>query len=93
MPPIITIESSASHLTIDETADMAWSWTDRSGWKAVALNNLYQSEMSGRLAEQMLSTGHCELTPFRESVDIHLPILKAFVSSGGGGQTEICPVT
>jgi len=55
-----------------------------------------QSELTGKLAEQILQTGFSQLTPLVESYHLHKPLLEAFnghISRILKKQIEICPIT
>lgn len=43
----------------------------------------YQSEMTGVIADQLLTTGTCDLAPYADSVAAHLPLLRVFAQQAG----------
>lgn len=43
----------------------------------------YQSEMTGLIADQLLTTGTCELALFMDSVAAHVPLLHLFAAQAG----------
>lgn len=55
----------------------------------------YQSEMTGTIADQLLGTGTCDLTPYAESRAAHLPLLYAFAAQAGqlDGEHARCAIT
>ena len=55
----------------------------------------YQSEITGEIADQLLSTGSCNLTPYSESVDAHLILLDAFAQHSGdvSDKRVFCAIT
>lgn len=55
----------------------------------------YQSEMTGTIADQLLDTGVCDLTPYADSAAAHLPLLRAFAERAGtvAGTRAQCAIT
>jgi len=56
----------------------------------------YQSQLTGEIAQEILLTGTCTLTPYTESMHLHLPILKTFLghlNNVSGRQYDYCPIT
>jgi predicted dehydrogenase len=55
----------------------------------------YQSEMTGKIVDQLLTTGYCDLTPYDDSVAAHLPLLFAFAKCGGtvSETRAVCAIT
>jgi hypothetical protein len=51
--------------------------------------------MTGTIADQLLTTGNCDLTPYAESVAAHLPLLRAFAQRAGQvtGMRALCAIT
>lgn len=43
----------------------------------------YQSDMTGTIADQLLTSDSCDLTPYIESVSAHLPLLRTFALHAG----------
>jgi len=55
-----------------------------------------QSELTGKLAEQILQTGFSQLTPLEESYQFHIPLLEAFnyhIWRITKKQVKVCPIT
>jgi predicted dehydrogenase len=55
----------------------------------------YQSEMTGAVADQLLTTGASDLTPFADSVSAHLALLRVFAQQAGSitGSRWVCNIT
>ncbi|WP_210643494.1 Gfo/Idh/MocA family oxidoreductase [Pseudomonas sp. Tri1] len=56
----------------------------------------YQSQLTHLVADSLLQHGHCELTPFKESVALHKPLLKAlltFFNEYDDVVRDHCPIT
>lgn len=55
----------------------------------------YQSEMTGVIAGQLFTTGICDLTPYSDSRDAHVPLLQAFAKQAGKAtETRVqCAIT
>ena len=43
----------------------------------------YQSDMTGVIADQLITTGTCDLSPYADSVAAHLPLLHLFAQQAG----------
>lgn len=95
-PPVITISTGNYEIMVNETkAEMVVSRRDGVDQKA-PIQMAYQSQLTGILAEQILNTGNCELTPFEESCNLHLTFLKPivnFYNSLSGNEGDYCPIT
>lgn len=50
-----------------------------SGWKESRIDLPYQSQLTHNVLEQILSAGTCNLTPYEESAEIHIPLLSAYM--------------
>ncbi|MDT8903848.1 Gfo/Idh/MocA family oxidoreductase [Anaeroselena agilis] len=60
------------------------AWVSRAGedwqWTEADARILYQSEMTAGLVEDILGQGTCNLTPYRDSVKVHLNLLEPLLS-------------
>lgn len=57
---------------------------------------LYQSQLSNIVIEQILRTGDCELTPYKISVNLHIPIIETLIEHQikcGKGDKKLCMIT
>ena len=57
-----------------------------------------QSELTGPVVEEILTTGSCGLSPLDESMKLHIAMLKGFIDhlniySEMGGEQQYCPIT
>lgn len=56
----------------------------------------YQSSLTNVVVSDLFNTNNCKLTPFKESVSMHIPFLKVLLShynSNKDQNSEICPIT
>ena len=57
----------------------------------------YQSQLTGVLADELLITGGCSLTPFNTSVEYHKPFIEAMLAKYndimGTPDNKILPIT
>jgi predicted dehydrogenase len=93
-PITLTLHCEHSTVLVSEGAGTLW----RIGHGPVETASFglpYQSEMTGTIADQLLSTGACDLTPYAESAAAHLPLLHAFAQRAGrvSGTRAQCAIT
>lgn len=77
---------------LDETQDQIFK--DGLPWAAIGMK--YQSGLTGTVAEQILLSDLCELTPYTESAALHLSLLRplvAFYNNLAGKNSDNCPIT
>lgn len=97
-PHVITITGENSIFIIDETNGeirMALSKNDWK-WENRKLRVSFQSQLTGYIAEEILTKGNCSLTPFDESVQIHISYISSileFYNKSLNIETETCPIT
>ncbi|QSE96813.1 Gfo/Idh/MocA family oxidoreductase [Fulvivirga lutea] len=56
----------------------------------------YQSGLTNIVVEELISYGKCSLTPYQESMDIHIPFLKTMIEHYNKDlevKTDLCPIT
>ena len=56
----------------------------------------YQSQLTGVVAREMLMNKDCGLTPYHESMQLHLPVLRSFIghlNNVSNKQYDYCPIT
>lgn len=81
VPLKITIETGAQLIEIDEAAGKASFFDKLSEVKRQESFMLsYQSQLTGIVARNMLLSGAGGLTPYSESAQLHIPILRAFLT-------------
>lgn len=56
-----------------------------------------QSQLSGRLLEQIMATGNCDLTTYKQSASLHKLLLKFFLrtynKATNSVENKLCPIT
>lgn len=87
-PRRTTIAGTSARAVFDEGENRAWIAEEKSSWawEASPAPLLFQSSMTGPLADEILSSGSCALPTFEESARLHLAILDpiaAFLSKIG----------
>ncbi len=97
-PMIITICGRNAEVMIDEERGTAKIAQEHNNWKweDVKFSVPFQSDLTQNVAKDILENGDCGLTPFFESVNLHLPLLKAIMehlSSIRDEKIEFCPIT
>lgn len=56
----------------------------------------YQSQLTGVVAHEMLMGNECGLTPYHDSMRLHLPVLRSFIghlNNVSNKQYDYCPIT
>lgn len=56
----------------------------------------FQSQTTDKLVQQIRNDNTCDLTPYHDSMNLHLPLIKIFiehVQNLSGRSEEICPIT
>lgn len=92
-----------------ETADLRCHVSRATGVSMIESNNngvwvreekpfapVYQSVLTAVIAEELFSTGQCVLTPYAESVSLHIPMISAyldFYNLKSGRNVTLCPIT
>lgn len=98
-PVIIEIQAENANIVLSESAAKLmyaleanqWQWQEES------IQMLYQSELSGVVADELLTKNTCGLSPFEWSAQCHLKLLKLFLNHkktlNPEGDKELCPIT
>jgi predicted dehydrogenase len=97
-PTLITIMSKSSLYVIEEEKGLARIAHEDNSWKLeeMPFRLYYQSELTNRLIEDIISTGNCGLTSVEESYLIHKPLLESFIKhleNVTGKRYYSCPIT
>ncbi|MBU2547021.1 MAG: hypothetical protein KKB20_01300 [Proteobacteria bacterium] len=96
-PLVIVISRPGERIEVDEAGGRVIIDSPGQGRVEVLDFELpWQSRLTTVFAREILSSGACALTPFRESKALHLPLLAAFnrhVEKVRGGECRVCPVT
>lgn len=93
----ICIKNAKRHIEIYETGGKVLE-TDRASGAVVEkpFSVIYQSQLTGRVATEILTRGTCGLTPYLDSAALHLPMLQAFLGHlerATGVRRDHCPIT
>lgn len=98
-PVVITICSDSLHVIIDEANGWSRLAANENGWKWVEEKEKivhFQSELSNKFAEDILSTGQCDLPTLAEATKLHVPFINGLlehVNRHGAEKYTICPIT
>ena len=84
--------------SIDEGAGKMVEASKAENWKVYQrdIKILYQSELSNKIAAQILLEGRCDLTSYQNSMKLHTDMIISFLdfyNSKTNQNTTICPVT
>jgi predicted dehydrogenase len=78
-PLKIDIEAPDQRYVIEESAEMLHRADKAGGWKwqSEKADAVYQSRLTNIVADQLIASGTCDLTPYAESMTLHLPMIRA----------------
>ena len=89
--PLIKITNDSHQILVDEGANTI----DIDG-EVFPLGYTYQSGLTGKLIDDLMEKGHCDLSSFETSSHYHVQFLNAvmpFINRIKGWQTDACPIT
>lgn len=90
---LITLRGERKSAVVDEVGGRLWA-IDEAGSRVIDFSLPFQSQLTGLVAESILLQGDCGLTPYEQSAEMHLPLLKAFASHGVVGELpDLCALT
>jgi hypothetical protein len=96
----LKIEILTDHYSwkINEIAGKMIESCKKNNWREQEfdINVPYQSELSNKIATQILLEGKCELTSYKKSMNLHIDMLSSFLdfyNSKNIEKTNICPIT
>lgn len=94
----IRISTSDKRIIIEESLGKVWivEVNDALSVKQIPFSMTYQSQLTNVVVDQLFGTGHCQLTPFNTSSELHIPFIKTLLSHYNKYQnknTEKCPIT
>lgn len=97
-PVLVQIAGDSFRCIVDEGKGRAWISTSDDGWNWVEESFIvpYQSRLTHLAIQQILDTGDCELTAYKDSWEIHLPLIEALTShlqKQTSEEIKICPIT
>lgn len=98
-PVIITICADNLNAIIDEGNGWVRISTNENEWKWVEEKSkiiYFQSELSNKIAENIIETGQCNLPTFVEATKLHIPFINAMlehINRYGDEKHTACPIT
>ncbi len=93
--PLVSIVSQNKKFVIDEARDYMASFNDNR-WDTSKIIVPYQSQLTGKVIENILSNKDIKLTTYEESMKLHLPFISSlldFYNLITGNDTKNCPIT
>lgn len=82
---LMSLHGGSKSVFIDEMSGELWKH-DAASASLERFSLPYQSQLTGPLAEAILSSGNCPLTPFSESTALHLPLLSVLAHHEHGAE-------
>lgn len=98
-PVIISIYSDKLSVIIDEANGWVRIATKENGWKWDEKKERivrFQSELTSKVVEQVISSGRCDLPTYADSVKLHIPFircLKMHLEQVENKKYDHCPIT
>lgn len=96
IPYCLTLISQDLSIRVHEDSDYFEERIGNGEWVRRKFLLPFQSQLSGGIIHDILETGDCGLTPFSDSVDLHLPFIEmllAHYNQVTGKRSHICPIT
>ncbi|MDD4438908.1 MAG: Gfo/Idh/MocA family oxidoreductase [Tissierellia bacterium] len=93
--PLISIVSQNKKFVIDETNGNMTFFKDNN-WKTSIINVPYQSQLTGKLIEDILLNKNSGITKYEESMNLHLPFITSlldYYNSITEENSKNCPIT
>lgn len=93
-PVTISLYYKKQTIVIAEGIGKLWRF-NRGQVDAADFRVPYQSEMTGSIADKLISSGDCDLPAYQESVAAHIPLLHSFAKFAGNvdGSRSHCAIT
>lgn len=97
-PPLTMIQTKSAQYIVQEEKGVGWTLKKETGWKweKIKFKWPYQSELTHKIVEEIVSTGKCGLPSLEESYLIHRPLLNSFLDHlerVTGKKYSSCPIT
>ena len=93
--PLISIVSQNKKFVIDETNGTMTFFKDNN-WETSKINVPYQSQLTGKLIEDILLNKNSGITKYEESMNLHMPFITSllyYYNSLTGENSKNCPIT
>jgi len=97
-PPLTMIQTKSVQYVVQEEKGLGWRLRKETGWKLekIKFKWPYQSELTYKIVEEIISKGRCGLPSLEESYLIHKPLLSSFLDhleKVTGKKFSSCPIT
>lgn len=92
IPYTLQVQTKNFTAIVHEDLDYYWLYKDGE-WSRENLIIPYQSQLTGVLVQNLFENDTCPLTPFEDSVALHLPMLDMFLSHPQIAGEDKCPIT
>lgn len=99
LPALVQIHNDSVRCIIRESEGKAWVSTKANNWKwkEELFEIPYQSQLTNLVVEKIIKNGSCDLTPFNESLKLHIPLIEGLINhlkrNNPEGNITICPIT
>lgn len=98
VPHSILIAGTGVTVFVDEHSGKAFVSKEKGKtlWEEMEFSVPYQSELTHHIVKNIINTGKCGLTPFDESVELHIPLIKGlleYLSLVQERTVVTCPIT
>jgi predicted dehydrogenase len=97
-PPLTMMQTKSAQYALQEEKGVGWTANRATGWewKKIKFKWPYQSELTHKIVEEIISTGKCGLPSIKESYLIHKPLLESLLEhleKVAGKKYLSCPIT
>ena len=98
IPFVMSVTSGEKSFIVSEGTKKQITFSNKSGFQAKekTITIPFQSQLTNIIVEELLNSGNCELTSFKESSDIHLQYLNMllnFMGQNTTNKTDTCLIT
>lgn len=92
---VITIKNGDTRHDVNEI-NGSWKFMTTNDVETKKYKPIFQSQLTGRVIDELIATNECSLTPFSESCDLHIPFIAALVEHFSfvfDKELDACPIT
>ena len=91
----VSLSNGEDAYFIDEI-EQYWRRTLKEDGEKISYKPQFQSELTGKIVDQLLACSSCELTPLAESIELHMPLISCIqnhISTVFNKKFDFCPIT
>lgn len=97
IPISIEVVTENRRVIIDESHKIIRSCSSENNWVWEEMDFLveYQSQLTGKVIKEILTTGSCSLSTYSESMKLHLAFIRPLIGffNNEGMEGKLCPIT